>query len=251
MSALPFNSTVVWLTRRQLFAKRRVYIALVVLVIPALITLLVRFNAAEGDLDAVGSLSTIYRDIVLGVLLPLTALVFGTSAFGGEVDDGTLIYLMVKPVPRWQLTFSKYLVAFLATLAVIASSILLAWLAMQNGAPFRVPVAFVAGGAVGAMIYCAIFVTLGITSRRALAIGLLYIVAFENVLSRSVVGVKTLSVREFALAVCKNVAGAATPDWSDPVVSMGTVYTMGAVFFVVALGLSFFKLQRYEVAERL
>src|SRR4051812_32267527 len=239
MSALPFNSTVIWLTRRQLFAKRRVYIALAVLVIPALITLLVRFNAAEGDLDAVGSLSTIYRDIVLGVLLPLTALVFGTSAFGGEVDDGTLIYLMVKPVPRWQLTFSKYLVAFLATAGVITSAILLAWLAMQNGASFRVPLAFIAGGAVGAMIYCAIFVTLGITSRRALAIGLLYIVAFENVLSRSVVGVKSLSVREFALAVCKNVLGAAT-EWTDPVVSMGTVYTMGTVFFVIALGLSFF-----------
>ena len=250
MSVMPFNRTVMWLTRRQLFAKRRVYVALVVLVIPALITLLVRFNAAEGDLDAVGSLTTVYRDIVLGVLLPLTALVFGTSAFGGEVDDGTLIYLMVKPVPRWQLTFSKYLVAFLSTMAVIASSLLLAWLAMGNGAPFRVPLAFIAGGAIGAMIYCAIFVTLGITSRRALAIGLLYIVAFENVLSRSVIGVKSLSVREFANAVCKTILGT-TAEWNDPVVSMGTVYTMGTVFFVIALGLSFLKLQKYEVAERL
>lgn len=250
MSVLPFHRTVIWLTRRQLFAKRRVYIALVVLFIPALITLLVRFNAAEGDLDAVGSLTTIYKDIVLGVLLPLTALVFGTSAFGGEVDDGTLIYLMVKPVKRWRLTFSKYLVAFLATAAVIILAIVLAWLAMGNGAPFRVPVAFSAGGLVGALIYCAIFVTLGISSRRALAIGLLYIVAFENVLSRSVIGVKSLSVREFALAVCKKVVGS-TAEWPDPTVTMGTVYTMGAIFFVLALGLSFRKLQRYEVAERL
>src|SRR3954471_12582644 len=235
MSALPFNSTVVWLTRRQLFAKRRVYIALVVLLIPALITLLVRFNAAEGDLDAVGSLTTIYKDIVLGVLLPLTALVFGTSAFGGEVDDGTLIYLMVKPVKRWRLTFSKYLVAFLATAIVILASIILAWLAMGSGAPFRIPLAFSAGGLVGALIYCAIFVTLGISSRRALAIGLLYIVAFENVLSRSVVGVKSLSVREFALAVSKTAAGAVV-EWKDATVTMQTVYTMGTVFFVVALG---------------
>src|SRR5687768_942288 len=181
MSLLPFHRTVIWLTRRQLFAKRRVYVALAVLVIPALIALLVRFNAAEGDLDAVGSLTTIYKEIVLGVLLPLTALVFGTSAFGGEVDDGTLIYLMVKPVPRWQLTFSKYLVAFLSTAIVAVLSVMLAWLAMQNGAPLRLPLAFSAGTIVGAAIYCAIFVTLGITSRRALAIGLLYIVAFENV----------------------------------------------------------------------
>ena len=250
MSLLPFHGTVIWLTRRQLFAKRRVYVALAVLVVPALIALLVRFNAAEGDLDAVGSLTTVYREIVLGVLLPLTALVFGTSAFGGEVDDGTLIYLMVKPVPRWRLTFSKYLVAFLSTVAVVVPSLFLAWLAMGNGASVRVPAAFAAGAIVGSLIYCAIFVTLGITSRRALAIGLLYIVAFENVLSRSVVGVKSLSVREFALAVSKNSLGSVA-EWNDATVTMGTVYTMGAVFFVVALTLSFRKLQRYEVAERL
>jgi ABC-2 type transport system permease protein len=250
MSALPFDRTVVWLTRRQLFARRRIYVAAVILVIPALIALLVRFNAAEGDLDAVGTLSVVYREIVLGVLLPLTALVFGTSAFGGEVDDGTLIYLMVKPVPRWRLTFSKFLVAFLATIAVVVPAIVLAWVAMQNGAPFRVPMAFSLGAIVGSLIYCAIFVTLGITSRRALAIGLLYIVAFENVLSRSIVGVKSLSVREFALAIARDTAGALV-EWNGPTVSLDTVYTMGAVFFVIALGLSFRKLQRYEVAERL
>jgi ABC-2 type transport system permease protein len=250
MSALPYHRTVVWLTRRQLFARRRVYVAFAVLLVPTVIALLVRFNAGEGDLDAVGSLSTIYKEIILGVLLPLTALVFGTSAFGGEVDDGTLIYLMVKPVPRWQLTFSKYIVALMATLAVVLGSIFLAWIAMQNGAPFRVPFAYATGALVGALIYCAIFVTLGITSRRALAIGLLYIVAFENVLARSVVGVKSLSVREFAVAVCKQVAGD-TLEFTDFVVSMSTVYTVGTVFLAVALGLAFMKLQRYEVAERL
>lgn len=246
----PFNRTVMWLTRRQLFAKRRAYVALAVLLIPTVLALLVRFNAGEGDLDAVGSLNTIFKEIVLGVLLPLTALVFGTSAFGGEVDDGTLIYLMVKPVPRWQLTFSKFLVAFLATVAVVVPSVLLAWASMQNGAPFRLPLAYSAGATAGALIYCAIFVTMGITSRRALAIGLLYIVAFENVLSRSVVGVKSLSVREFAISVAKTIVGPLV-EFTDFVVPITTVYTMGAVFFAIALGLSFIKLQRYEVAERL
>ena len=249
MSGL-FNRTVIWLTWRQLFARRRLYVALGIMIIPTLLALIVRFNAADGDLDAVGSLSTIYREITLGVLLPLTALVFGTSAFGGEVDDGTLIYLMVKPVPRWQLTFSKYIVALLATVAVVVPAILLAWVAMATDTPFRVPLAYSAGATVGSIIYCAMFVTLGITSRRALAIGLLYIVAFENILSRTIVGAKSLSVREFSLAICKKLVGTAA-EFPDFTVSMGTVYTMGTLFFVAALGMSFVKLQRYEVAERL
>ena len=250
MSALPFHRTVVWLTWRQLFARRRAIVALIVMLIPSALALLVRFNAGEGDLDAVGSLSSIYKDIVLGVVLPLTALVFGTSAFGGEVDDGTLIYLMVKPVHRWRLTLSKYVVALASTLTVVLPAIVLAWAAMANGAPFRLPLGYVAGAAVGSVIYCAIFVTLGITSRRALAIGLLYIVAFENVLSRSVIGVKSLSVREFSLAVCRKIVEPVA-EFSEFTVSLGTVGTVGTIFFVIALGLSFIKLQRYEVAERL
>lgn len=248
--SLPFNRTVIWLTRRQLFAKRRLYMAIGLALIPAFIALIIKLNAADGDLDAVGSLSTIYQDILMGVLLPLAALIFGTSAFGGEVDDGTLIYLMVKPVPRWHLTLSKYLVALLATLAVVLPAILLAWAVMSSEAPFRVPLAYGAGATVSALIYCAMFVTMGITSRRALAIGLLYIVAFENVLSRTVVGVKSFSVREFGMAVAKNVLGTVV-EFTTFTVSMGTVYTMGSIFFVVALAMALFRLQRYEVAERL
>src|SRR4051812_47465577 len=240
MSSNPFNMTVIWLTRRQLFAKRRALVAIGILLVPTLIALLVRFNASDGDLDAVGSLSSIYKDITIGVLLPLTALVFGTSAFGGEVDDGTLIYLMVKPIPRWHLALSKYIVALAATIIVVVPSIYLAWLAMQNGAPARLPLAYSAGAVASAIVYCAIFVTLGITSRRALAIGLLYIVAFENVLSRSIVGVKSLSVREFGMAVCKSVLGTVV-EITDFTVSMGTVYMMGTLFFVVAMGLAFLK----------
>jgi ABC-2 type transport system permease protein len=250
MSAGLFNRTAIWLTWRQLFARRRLYIALAVLVVPSIITLLVRFNSGAGDLDPAGSLSAVYKDLVFGVLLPLTALVFGTTAFGGEVDDGTLIYLMVKPVPRWRLALSKYIVALFSAVAIILPSIVLAWIAMQNDVPFRVPLAYMAGAIVGCMIYCAFFVTLGISSRRALAIGLLYIVAFENVLSRSVVGVKSLSIREFALAVCKQALGNAA-EFTDFTVSMNTVYTMGTLFFVAALALSVYRLQRYEVAERL
>jgi ABC-2 type transport system permease protein len=250
MSAGLFNRTAIWLTWRQLFARRRLYIALAVLVVPSVITLLVRFNSGEGDLDPAGALSTVYKELVFGVLLPLIALVFGTTAFGGEVDDGTLIYLMVKPVARWRLALSKYIVALFSAVTIILPSILLAWVAMRNDVPFRVPLAYMAGALVGCMVYCAFFVTLGISSRRALAIGLLYIVAFENVLSRTVVGVKSLSIREFALAVCKNALGGAA-EFTDFTVSMNTVYIMGTLFFVAALGLSVYRLQRYEVAERL
>ena len=250
MSAALLNRTVLWLTRRQLFAKQRVVVAIALMLAPAAIALIYRFTTDNPAADPTEFLSPMYRGLVLGVLLPITALVFGTSAFGGEVEDGTLIYLMVKPVPRWQLTSSKYVVALAATVGVIVPAILIAWALTPGATPIRVPLAYAAGSIVGAIIYCAIFVTLGITSRRALALGLLYIFAFETILSRNVAGVKSLSVREFALAVCKKFVGTAA-EFTDLTVSMGTVWTMGTIFLVAALATGVVKLRRYEVGERL
>jgi len=250
MSAAPLNRTVMWLTRRQLFAKQRLFVAIGLMLVPSLIASIYRFTTDDPTADAIGFLSMMSRAIGRGATLPITAPVFGTSASGGAVEDGTLIYLMVKPVPRWKLTLSKYTVAVVATLAVVVLAILLAWALTPGNTPIRVPLSYATGSAVGAVLYSAIFVTLGMTSRRALALGLLYIIAFENVLSRNVVGAKSLSVREFSLAVCKKAVGTAA-EFTDPTVSMGTVWIMGMIFLVAALATGVFKLQRYEVAERL
>ena len=35
--------------------------------------------------------------------MPLVALIFGTAAIGSEIEDGTAVYLIVKPIPRWRI----------------------------------------------------------------------------------------------------------------------------------------------------
>ena len=51
----------------------------------------------------------------LGLLVPLATLWFGTSAIGDLVEDKLLVYLWLKPVPRWQLPAA----AMLATVSVV------------------------------------------------------------------------------------------------------------------------------------
>jgi ABC-2 type transport system permease protein len=249
MTAAPLNRTVMWLTYRQLFARQRLATAIILAVVPVLLALLYRFTSG-GAADSIGFVSVVCSNIIIGVLMPITALIFGTAAFGGEVDDGTLIYLMVKPAPRWTLALSKYVVAVAATLAISVPSILVVWAVAGGAVPIRAPIAYAAGAVVGAIVYCAVFVTLGITSRRALALGLLYIIAFENVLSRNIAGARSLSVREFSLAVCKKIYGDNSPI-IDPTVSMTTVLVMGSLMLAAGLALGISRLRRYEVAERL
>src|SRR6185312_9032953 len=131
MSGL-LNRTVMWLTWRQLFARRRVWLAVAFALAPLLFTLVFMAVGDDGTDARVGFLSVLQRDIVIGTLLPLAGVVFGTTAFGGEVDDGTLVYLLVKPIPRWQVVLSKLTVATLSTLAVIAPAVLLPWLVLRN-----------------------------------------------------------------------------------------------------------------------
>lgn len=246
----PFNRTVMWLTWRQLFARRRIWLAVAFALAPLVFTLLFMLMGDDGTDARVGFLSVLQRDIVLGTLLPLAAVIFGTTAFGGEVDDGTLVYLLVKPVPRSQVVLSKLVAASLSTLAVIAPAVLLPWLVLRNDdLPFSFAGGFLVGAVVGAVIYCALFLSLGLATRRALVVGLLYVIGFEATLSRSLSGLRSLSIREFAVSVSQAASAGAVkiPD----AVSMSTVYWMGTIILVGAVAWTMRRLVHYELAERL
>ena len=73
-------------------------------------------------------------------------------------------------------------------------AVILPWLALEMPADSSALMqGFVVAVAVGAALYSAIFVTLGLTSKRALVIGLLYIVVLEITISPNVPGLKSLS----------------------------------------------------------
>ena len=247
----PIEPTVVWLTWRQLFARRRLLLAAAFSLAPLLIAVVFRVTAADVDASSGAFLLTLLREVVIGTELPIAAVVFGTTAFGGEIDDGTLVYLLVKPIARWRVVVSKYLVAAACTTAVMLPALFLPWLLVRNAdLPATVPLSFAAGVGGGALLYCALFVMLGLALRRSLVVGLVYVIGLEIVLSRSIAGLRSLSVREFALSITEAV-GKAAVQFTDPVVAMTTVWTMGTIILVGSIAFSMRRLARYEVAERL
>lgn len=246
----PLNRTVLWLTWRQLFSGRRVWFALAFALAPLAFTLAFRLVADDGDASRVVFYQGVSREIALGVLLPLAGVVFGSTAFGGEVDDGTLVYLLVKPVPRWALVLSKFAVATLSTLAIGVVALTLPWLALRNPAlPLNMLTAFLIAAAVASAIYVALFLSLGLTTKRALVAGLIYVILFEGVISRNLQGLRVFSVREYALAVAQAASNGTIV--MPGAVTMSTVRWMGTIMFLGAMIWTLRKLLRYEVAERL
>lgn len=247
----PINLTIAQLTFRQLFTRKRFIWSAIFAALPLILVLF--FKARPHPFDKTGEqfLVNIYSDIIAFVLLPLSAVVFGTAAFGGEIDDGTIVYLLVKAIPRWQVVLSKYAVAVFATAIMMIAAVVMPWLALGLPSDCTTLVeAYIAAVTWGAALYSAIFVTMGLVSKRALVLGLLYIVVLEISLSPNVQGLKSISVREFVMTIAAKIA-AGLPAVKAAAVPIDTVYTMSAFFVIVGLGLGIRWLSKYEMAERI
>src|ERR1044072_689602 len=90
---------------RGLLGRRRTLLLVLLAGLPVLIALLVRISGGRPDADRV--LDT----LVVRTVMPLVALILGTAAIGSEIEDGTAVYLMIKPIPRWRIALAKGLVA--------------------------------------------------------------------------------------------------------------------------------------------
>jgi len=245
----PLNRTVMWLTWRQLFAKRRVWLAVAFALAAPFFTLVFKVFVDDGPAAETTFFNTLMREIVIGTLLPIAALVFGAAAFGGEADDGTLLYLLTKPIARWQILSSKLVVAVLSTMSVALPAVGFSWVILSGPeVPGHTAAAYLYGAIVGSVLYSAIFVALGLASKRAVVVGLLYIISIEGIVTRGFAATKSISVREFCLSITQAAsAGAVTIDNALPV---STAWRMGALIFALAMGWTALRLVRYEVAER-
>jgi ABC-2 type transport system permease protein len=188
-------------------------------------------------------------ELVVTVLLPLVALVFGSGVFGAEIDDGTAIYIFSKPIPRWHLVLTKWIVASLATALVVVPATLAAGAIVFGGLDAqRMVLGFAAGVAAGGVVYCAVFVALSLATRRALIAGLLYVVVWEGLLAAQFAGTRVLSVRQFAYGVADHVTRVDTAIF-EAALAARTAAWMCVAVTLLALAVAVAKLRTFEVGK--
>jgi ABC-2 type transport system permease protein len=169
------------------------------------------------------------------VVLPLTALIIGTSVLGAEVDEGSIVHLLATPVPRSVVIWSKYAVAVALTAAFVAVPELLAGL-IATGGVTKLAVGLFVGALAGSVMYNAIFVMVSVLTTRAIAYGLAYVVIWEGLLANFVSGARLLSVGHYALGVANGIAHDGTA--LNAGLSLGTSVVMGVIVTAAALVLA-------------
>ncbi|MER7955677.1 ABC transporter permease subunit [Streptomyces sp. NPDC057271] len=197
-----YNPTVARLTYRALLGRRR---ALILFLLPALLLAIAAavrvFNGADDQVAA-----DVLGGFALATMVPLIGVIAGTGAIGPEIDDGSIVYLLSKPVKRPSIIFTKLIVAIAVTMVFSAVPTFIAGMIL-NGNGQQVAVAYTVAALVASIAYSALFLLLGTVSRHAVVIGLVYALVWEALFGSLISGAKTLSVQQWSLAVAQKVSG--------------------------------------------
>lgn len=210
-------TAVAGVTLRGLLGRRRAILVGLLAALPILVALLIRVAGGRSDIGE------ILDTLVVRTVLPLIALIVGTAAVGSEIEDGTLVFTLVKPVARWRIALAKVVVAAGLTALLVIPPILIAALLMAGAGSDTLGTAggFAVGAALGGVAYATAFTALGAITSRALLIGLAYTLIWEGVLSGLLEGTRFLSIRQATLGVAAELTGDDLGiDPLDPVVSM-------------------------------
>jgi ABC-2 type transport system permease protein len=225
-------------TLRGLLGRRRTLLLVLLAGLPVLIALLVRASGGRPDADRV------LDALVVRTVMPLVALIIGTAAIGSEIEDGTAVYLMIKPIPRSRIALAKAVVAAGLTVALVVPAVVLTGLLLGSRAdPMTAILGYSVACLVGGSAYAVAFMTLSVFTSRALLLGLAYTLIWEGVLSGLLEGTKFLSIRQATLGLAAALGVRVPGAPLAPVVSV-------AVLSIVLVGgflLASWRLARFEI----
>lgn len=218
--------TIMRLGVASVFGRRRGILLFVLPVVLIGLAGLVRFLVGQ-DVEVA---SNVLYSLGVAVVVPLIALVATTGVLAPEIDDGSIAYLLAKPISRHMIVISKLTVAVSCVAVFAALPMLISGIVLMTEEP-SLGLGFAAGSLLAGTAYCALFALLSVMSRHAVVIGLIYLLVWEGLLGGLLDGVRWLSVARWAAAITEQIAGEI-----DLVQDLGPVYAGVAIAFVIIVG---------------
>lgn len=223
------NTVIAGITYRALLGRRRIILLLLLPV--ALIGLAVLLLLVDsGDQR---SAILLMQNFAIAPMLPLLGLIAGSGVIAPEIDDGTVIHLMSKPISRPVIARTKFLVAAsLVALFAAVPTYVAAWLLIGN--EDDIALGFAAGSLVAGIAYAAVFLLLGVITRHAVTIGIIYALVWEGLVGGFVTGAKKFSIQQWGQSVADLISSSpflttdVTLGFAVPAL---IVVTAGAVFW--------------------
>ncbi len=141
----------------------------------------------------------------LSVLVPVTTLVFASASLGDATEDGTLVYLWLRPVRRSRLVLAAFAASLTICMPLIGIPLVLAAILVHGGPELVSGTAMAV--AVSVVAYCALFTAWGIRVRRALPWGLAYILLWEGFVARAGKSAGRLALLSYSQSILSEYTG--------------------------------------------
>lgn len=139
--------------------------------------------------------------LFLQLLLPLLCLLYATSMFRDEWEEGTLVYLLTVPFSRFWIVVGKYIGVILLLTPLFFASLLLLFLTLGVlvggvflSADFSLFFEFAKSLVFGVFAYTAFFMLFGLFLKRSTVAGIFYILLIELGLGSALVALQKLTI---------------------------------------------------------
>jgi ABC-2 type transport system permease protein len=190
-SVLTALAALFMLTLRQHLRGRRLIVLCFLFLLPSVLAVIIKLSSEPLRPNELGELEfALVLNLVPSALATLTALLYAAGMVRDEVEEQTLTYLLLRPLPRWALYITKLLATILVTSLLTGVFTVLTMIVIYWDAPDqwhavlleRAPrtVALLAVAQAG---YCSLFAAVSLILRWALITGIGYIILFEGLLA--------------------------------------------------------------------
>ena len=225
--------------RTQVSLGRIAFLALL-----ASVGLVVGLAIGVGDVfDRLDAGTNLINAFGLSLYAPVATLVLASAALSDPIDDGTMVYLWLRPMGRWKIGLGALLATWTVTLPLVLVP-MVGMAVLSGGGPSLVRGTLLAGS-LAVIAYGALFVLLGLWVRRALIWGLAYILLWEGFVAIAGDNAQRLAIRSYTRSLLSDATGVDL-FLADIAVTASVIVPL--VVAVLAFGLTAWRLRRMEVA---
>ncbi|MEC7505847.1 MAG: hypothetical protein VX510_03460, partial [Actinomycetota bacterium] len=171
------------------------------------------------------------------------ALVFASASLGDGREDGTLVYLWLRPMDRLPVVIGAFFASITVSLPLTVVPMAIA--AAVGGSGSDGIIATVVASGVGVLGYSALFVLFGLLVKNAIIWGLAYVLLWEGLFTQFSSAIGRVSVRGYLRAIVDNMAGVRLNGALDISTPIAVIVCLGIVVAGLLLGAQ--RLQRMEI----
>ncbi len=222
MTLLRACSTLVWLSFRRLLWSGNTLMVLLPLSACTLFLLKRRFDREGASIEAFNGFSFLFLSLVFAsFVVPMCAVAYGTTSIGGDREDRTLLFLLIRPVPRILILISKFTATLPLVLGLVMGSFFVyCQMAGEVGRmaySLYLPAIFYM-----TLAYVCLFHFFAVSFRHSTIIALIYALFMELILGNMPGIVKRLTISYYGRSMIY-AAGAdkglelPDPEWFEPI----------------------------------